>query len=176
MSTKKDVELAAQIPVASLKIKEIQDGLLKRHMEEDARRLAWSQEYYKGQGDLRAAQNELQAAAEAEARLYMEVPVELRAGLESARSEVRGCWETIGRARQELMSAQGQYDRKIERSKKPDGDILTKVQIEAFLDEIHVKKEALKAQEDVKQKLESKSAKIKAEIDRTVASIKKAAK
>lgn len=176
MASKKDVELAGRIPVVSVKIKEIQDGLLKRHMEEDARRLKWSEEYYRGQGDLRAAQSELQAAAEAEARLYVEVPLELRASLEAARFETRACGEGMSRARQELMAAQSLYDRRLAGSQKPGGDTLTKMQIELFLDDISVKKAALKEQEDAKQKLEAKAAKIKAEIDRMLATVKKLAK
>lgn len=176
MATKKDVEAAARIPAAAAKIKEIQDNLLKRHMEEDARRLAWSQEYYKGQGDLRAAHNELQAAAEAEARIYVEVPVELRVALESAQSEVRARGDGIARARQEHMAAQGLYEKRLAASKKPGGDTLTKMQIEFFLDEIAVKKGALAQQENLRKADESKVAKIKGEIDRTVAAIKKAAK
>lgn len=176
MITKKDVELSARVPECNKKINEIRLALAKRTMEEEEHRAKWSEEFYKIQGTIRAAETELVAAAEADARIYREVPLELRLALEAANVAVRGCGEAIGRARQEAMAARANYERRIELMKRPGSEALTKAQIEHFVDQITLKEGAHAEQEKIKKACEAKAAKIKDDIARQVAGIKKAAK
>jgi hypothetical protein len=176
VANKKDVELAAHVPECSKKITEIRTRLLAATQAEEQRREAWGKQYHTMQGEIRNAEIKLVEAAEAEARIVREVPREMRQAAESAGVAVRAHGEALGRARQEAQAVEANYQRRLEGSKRPGGDTLTKAQIEQFLDEVALKKGVLREAEEKKRDLESRLVKAKKAVDDEVARIKKAAR
>jgi hypothetical protein len=176
MVTKKDVELAARVPECSKKISDIRLRLATKTQEEELRRAEWAKQYHTMQGEIRDAEIALGQAAEAEARIVREVPIDLRRAAESAGVAARAHGEALGRARQEAQAVEANYQRRVEGAKRPGGDTLTKAQIEQFLDEVALKKGVLREAEEKKRDLEARLAKAKKAVDDEVARIKKATK
>lgn len=176
MATKKDVELAAQVPELSKKIKEIRHQHLLMVKEEDERREKWAVKAHAVLAEIRTIEDKLMQAGEADGRIYREVPMEMRRDLMNAETALRAHGDAMARARLEMMSSQENYKRRIDASKRPGADALTKAQIEQFLDEIALKKAAFSEQEKAEKDLKARVAKFKTQVEAAVQALKKAAK
>jgi hypothetical protein len=175
--TKADVDLAGKIPECVDKIKKIRMEQLLITKEEEERREKWSKDFYARQGSIRAAEAELNRAGEAQARIYREVPMELRQALENAGVSQRAHEDVVVMARQGAMSAQEFYERRVQESRSPGvPNPITKAEGEALMDEVILKKGTLKEAERVKRDLDARVTKAQAEVDVALKKIKSAAR
>lgn len=176
MATKKDVELAALVKARSEKIQDIRKRHLEMTKQEEERREAWGKQYYTIQGEIRAAESELMLAAEAEARILREIPMEVRRDAEMAASAVRAHQETVARARMEAEAARVLYDRRRVEARKPGADPLMKDAELQLIENVKLKDSVFKAESDEMRARETKAAKLRKIIDDEVVKIKRAAK
>lgn len=174
MITQDDVKLADSVSEKEKIIKALQWESLKIQKEEEERREAFNLKFYGDLGKLRAAERELEKAAEARHRIFLEVPRDLRVAAEQAAAAVRVHQESVEDARRDAEGAEAVLASRREDAVE-SGIPLERGELEVRQERIDSAKKRHREAVTMKTALEQKAAAAQAAVDLEVVRLRKAA-